>query len=247
MISKCFLITVLTFFTFLVSCKKESKTTPVQPISNNSSQNSQGIDAEIYVFKEIYLGNIMPAYEMHSAIFFASAPTSTNIPSVYAGTVSVNGTVLKLDNSNAPGPVYTDTTYNITGSIYQINVSGSSQFPAGTLQYGQNFPIFNDTSLIPHSVQLNSGINIQFNNCITSDSIAVTIDDGNSHSFTKKYGVSNNQLHLIVTPSELSGFIQSNSGSMRFDLVKMTTTAVGTKNYFVILEKRYNKLNIQFN
>lgn len=242
MTHKSIILLLITIVSILMSCKKDT-TTP----TNSPSSNSQGIDAQIYAFKEIFLNNVSSGYDIHSAIFYGATPTSSSVPSVYVGTVSVNGVALKMDNSNPPGPIYIDTTYSIPGSVYQINVSGSSQFPAGTLQYGQNFPMFNDTSLIPSVVQLSTGINMLFNNCITTDSVSVTLDDGNSHVFSKKYGVLNNQLNLIVTPTELSGFTQTTGGSISIDMVNMSSTPVGTKNYFIILEKRYNKLNVQFN
>ncbi|MBI3519828.1 MAG: hypothetical protein HY062_10785 [Bacteroidetes bacterium] len=244
--TKNILLLSITLFSVLVSCKKDT-TTPQNTPDTTSTSVSQGIDAEIYVFKEIYLDNVASPYTMHAATFYGSSLTSSTVASVYAGTVTLNGVVLKMDNSNTPGPIYTDTTYAISGNTYQMNVSGSGQFPAANIQYGQNFPTFNDTALIPSSVQLSAGISKLFNNCVTTDSVDVTLDDNNGHTFSKKYAVSNNQLNLVVTPAELNGFIQTTNGSISIDMVKMDLTPVGAKNYFIILEKRYNKLNIQFN
>ncbi len=239
-------ISFLVITLFLMSCKKDN-TTPQNTPANNSGNFSQGIDAEIYAFKEIYLDNIAPSYMMHAATFYGSALTSSTVSSVYAGTVSINGVVLKMDNSNAPGPIYSDTTYSIPGNTYQMNISGSGQFPAANLQYGQNFPTFNDTALIPSTIQLNTGISKLFNNCITTDSVYVTLDDNNGHTFSKKYAVTNNQLNLIVSPNELSGLTQTTNGNIMIDMSKADLVPIGTKNYFIILEKRYNKLNVQFN
>lgn len=241
---KNILILAITFSGIFISCKKDTKTTPVIA---NTGNNSFAIDAEIYVFKEIYVGTVVNSFDYHLAMFYGSALTNSSVPSVNAGTVSVNGITFKMDNSNSSGPMYSDSTYALPGNTYQINVSGSSQFPAGTLQYGQNFPIFNDTALIPSSIQLSSGISLQFNNCITTDSVVVHLEDNSGNLFSKKYAISNNQLNVSISPSELSGLTPTPNGRISFDMVNMNMTAVGTKNYFVILEKRYNKLNVHFN
>ncbi len=246
---KSILFLISLFAIIIVSCKKELPPAPTHPARTNGTAgtNALGFDAEVYSFKDIYLDGISSSSDYHSAIFFGSAPTSSNVPSINAGIVSINGIVLKMDSSSNPGPVYADTTFSIPGTTYQINVAGSSQFPAGTLQYGQNSPVFTDTTLIPSSITLNSGISLVFHNCISADSASVTISDYNGNSFSKKYGITNNQLNLSVTAAELSSLTATPYGNISIDLVNITTTAVGSKNYLVILERRYNKLNIQLN
>ncbi|MDF2451178.1 MAG: hypothetical protein K0S26_682 [Bacteroidota bacterium] len=233
----------------LASCRKEPQ--PVSPSVPDNTEDpvTPGYDGEVYTFKEVYLDNAgWPVYNVHSAIFYATTVTSPSVTlaSVNAGTVNINGTVLKKSTSLV-GPYYIDTTNSVSSTNYLIYVSGSSQFPAGTLQYGQNYPTFNDTALIPPTVQLSTGLSIQFNNCLNTDSVFFSIDDNNGGIVEKKYAVANNQVHLTISPAELSTFTQTSNGIIRVDVAKMTTTPVGAKKYLVTLEKRYNKLNVQFN
>lgn len=246
---KNILLLVFTFSVILSSCKKDAKTAAPSPTThNNNGTTSQGYDAAIYVLKQIALDGISGSLsDYHGAVFYGSTATNTSVPSVKAGIVSINGIILKNDSSNIAGPIYADTTFAISGNSYQINVSGSNQFPVGALQYGQNFPTFNDTALLPSTIQLSTGISIQFNNCIDTDSIGFILQDGIAGTVSKKYAVSNNQVHLIVSPSELSTFTQTNNGGITVDLVKNNAAIVGTKNYLVTLEKRYFKLYVQFN
>ncbi len=237
-------LTLASFSVILISCKKDNKTSPES--TPNPYTAVQGYDAEIYSLRDMVIGSGV-LYRTDAAIFFATTMyPGVAVSSVDAGVVSINATILKKSTVSSPGPSYMDTT-NAIAATFSLNVSGSSQFPSGTLVYGQNYPAFNDTMLVPSSVSLSSGVSLQFNNCLNTDSVSFLLQDAAGHSATKRYAVSGNQASIAFSAADLAALIPTSNGTLYVDLVKKNIVIVGTKIYGVTLEKRYAKISVQFN
>lgn len=239
--------------TIIIGCKKKTETSP----PNNSGGSTTGSNppaatgyyAQLNVLQNVILGFNSPPQNVIGALFYASAVTNSAVLSVNAGTVNVNGTTLKLDNTNAAGPIYADSTFNISGPPFNLTASGNGTVNAISLSYTLGYPTIGDTASIPSVITRSLGMSITFTNVTVSDSLAFIISSGpGPGSVSKNFAVVNNSVAVNFTSAELSGLAATNNGgSFTINLLRNHFQALNSKNYLIQLEKRYFKILIKVN
>ncbi|MBI2721097.1 MAG: hypothetical protein HYX39_02865 [Bacteroidetes bacterium] len=245
------IFTLVIVTTMLISCKKKAETPP--PNTGGSTTGGTppaaavGYNGQLNVLQNVILGFNSPPQNVIGALFYGSTVTNSAVLSVNAGTVQVNGITLKQDNTNAAGPVYADSTYNISGPPFNLTASGSGTVNAISLSYTLGYPTIADTASIPSVITRSLGMSITFTNVTVSDSLAFMISSG-SASVSKNYAVVNNSVTVNFTSAQLSSLAATNNGgSFTINLLRNHFQAVNSKNYLIQLEKRYFKVLITVN
>lgn len=247
---KKIIFTLVILTTIINSCKKKAETPP--PITGGSTGGgtppaTAGYNGQLNVLQNVILGFNSPPQNVIGALFYGSAVTNSAVLSVSAGTVQVNGITLKQDNTNAAGPVYADSTYNISGPPFNLTASGSGTVNAISLSYTLGYPTIADTGSIPAVITRSLGMSITFTNVTVSDSLAFMISSG-SASVSKNYAVVNNSVTVNFTSAQLSSLAATNNGgSFTINLLRNHFQAVNSKNYLIQLEKRYFKVLVKVN
>lgn len=248
---KKIIFTLVILTTIIISCKKKAETPPPNSPGGSTTGGTPpaatGYNGQLNVLQNVILGFNAPPQNVIGALFYGSAVTNSAVLSVNAGTVKVNGTTLKQDNTNAAGPVYADSTFNISGPPFNLTASGNGTVNAVNLSYTLGYPTIGDTASIPSVITRSLGMSVTFTNVTVSDSLAFIISSG-SGSVSKNFAVVNNSVAVNFTSAELSSLAATNNGgSFTINLLRNHFQALNSKNYLIQLEKRYFKILIKVN
>jgi hypothetical protein len=242
---KLIFISTVCLVLLIMGCKKNNNQTSNKgsvgggSTSTNTGNNTQGYYGILGILQEEILNFNLSSEFLITAAFFPAPFSNTNVTFVNVGTVSVNSTNLRMDNTSNPGgPVYADTTSSVAGPPFAFNISGNGSQPAFNLSYTQPYPALGDTSSIPSVITRSLGLSITFTNVTNVDTASIILEDL-STLISKKKTVINNSVQFTFSPTELSSLSPTDIGGITVNLLKADLQTVNSKKYLITLEKRH--------
>ena len=225
---------LLTFF----SCKKKENS-PEAPATTTGSTSTSTVPAYYgvlysYQFDMLSSGTLTPMNGNSSAIFSSSA--FVNYPNIYegfmgnaldAGTVSINGTILKktLSGSNY---YYGDSTTTLFNPPQAWLVSGLNGVPAISFTNTSARPVYTGYATLKDTIKISQNNVFALTGISGADDINIYIFGGAN---TANKTLAGDATSVTFGPSDLSLIGATNNGSIMMSIYKNTYVSFGGKNY----------------
>lgn len=216
-------------------CKKESANN-----SNNSGGGSgsgssgyygnlAATKTKMYYFSGDSIADGGASSNLASAVFSSQAFVSGGYvsgTSVQGGTVSINGTVLKLVSTGGAYS-YTDTTYTISYPPQTWSVTGSGQVPSMSYSNSDPFPVVTAKPQLPDTVYKSSGFTFNLSGVSGYDEVRLFISSGGN---TILVTYPSSTIQITVSASQLAPFSTGNI-SFQLNYSQNNLQSFGGKNY----------------